>query len=172
MRVPGFLLAGDAPITDRVTVAVWHEVDQRVDGETTTLTFHTTPIEVDRPTEGTVDVDVTCLECRRPVSLRIVDLATARRRRIGSMLGPAMVLLALPLWFGGIAGLGALDLPGGTLTVVSTVLSVIWIMCKLADRAGCDPDGVTILPSDDWRHRLGSGSASVTTLEERPYSSM
>jgi hypothetical protein len=155
------------PVLDRSTVALWHEVGRRTRDDRTTTVFHTTPITVGRPERGTVETAVSCRVCREPVRVRVVDAATARRRRLyGAVLVRGQLLLALALVCAVAVALAALGVrlePGwaGVLAGLALVLPVLLGALGLAEWAERRAVGVTILRPADARHLLGSGASAV-----------
>jgi hypothetical protein len=99
----------------RSTVALWHEVGRRTRDDTTATVYRTTPITVGRPERGAVEAAVSCRVCRRPVRVRVVDAATARRRRRwGTLLVRSQFVLALVLVCAEVTGLAAFDVRLGS----------------------------------------------------------
>jgi hypothetical protein len=151
----------------RSTVALWHEVGRRTRDDTTATVHHTTPIPVGRPERGAVETAVSCRVCRKPVRVRVVDAATARRRRLwGRLLVRGQFLLALILVCAEVTGLAALGVRlgsgfTGVLAGLAIVLPVLLSALGLAEWAERRADGVTILRPGDGRHLLGSGGSRV-----------
>ena len=149
------------------TVALWHEVGRRTRDDTTATVYHTTPITVGRPARGAVDTAVACRVCCEPVRLRVVDAATARRRRLyGTLLVRGQWLLALALVVAEVTGLGALGVRlesgfPGVLAGLAIVLPVLLSVLGFAEWAERRADGVTIVRPADARHLLGSGASAV-----------
>lgn len=164
--------SGNGP--DRLAVALWHEVGRHVADDITTTVFRTTPIGVLRPTRGTTDAEVTCRVCRAPVPVRVVDGATARRRRLYGttlrwgqyLLAPALLCtVAMTLASMGLRlGSGLPAVLGWLVVVLPVMLSVLW----LAEWAERRADGVTILRPGDATHRVGPHRSAVVTLPTLP----
>jgi hypothetical protein len=157
----------DEPVPDRSTVALWHEVGRRTRDDTTATVYRTTPITVGRPERGAVEAAVSCRVCRRPVRVRVVDAATARRRRRwGTLLVRSQFVLALVLVCAEVTGLAAFDVRLGSgfpglLAGLALVLPVLLSALGLAEWAERRAGGVTILRPGDGRHLLGSGGSEV-----------
>ena len=169
MRIPTWLLAGDAPVLDRLDLAVWHEVGRRTRDDRVTTVYRTTPMGGVRPPHGATRAEVTCRVCREPVRLRVVDVARARRRRAwGNLLVPVQFPLALALVCAEVVGLTALGVrlgagPAGVFGWLVLVLPVVLAVLGLAERARRRGHGVTILGPRDARHTLGSAATAVAT---------
>ena len=154
-------------LVDHSTVALWHEVGRRTRDDTTSTVFHTTPITVGRPTRGIVEAAVACRVCCAPVRVRVVDAATARRRRIcGTLLARGQLVLALVLVGAEVMGLAALGVRlgsgfPGVLTGLALVLPVLLAVLGVVEWAERRADGVTILGPADPRHLRGGGAAGV-----------
>jgi hypothetical protein len=171
------LRSGAEPIATTVSVAVWHEIGCRVRNDRTATVYHTTPIEVVRPIRGTADAEVICRVCRELVPVRVVDVATARRRRIcGDVLGWGQYILAPVLLCAVVMALASVGLRLGSglpavlawlVVVLPVLLSVLGFTEWAQHRAG----GVTILRAGDARHRIGSGSSPMVTLPAHATSS-
>ena len=154
-------------LSNDLTVALWHEVGRRTRDDTTSTVFHTTPITVGRPARGLVEAAVDCRVCCAPVRVRVVDAATARRRRIcGMLLARGQFVLALVLVGAEVAGLTALGVRLGSgfpavLAGLALVLPVLLAVLGFVEWAERRADGVTILGPADPRHLLGSGASPV-----------
>jgi hypothetical protein len=111
------------------------------------------------------------------VPVRVVDVATARRRRIcGEVLGWGQYILAPALLCAVVMALASLGLrlgsgPAAVLAWLVVVLPVLLSVLGFAEWAQDRADGVTILRNRDARHRIGSGGAPVVTLPAHPTSS-
>ena len=175
MRAPKWLLDGDEPITDRVTAALWHEVGRHDDRDTITRTYHTTPIEAARRDRGATDVAVVCRVCHERVPLRVVDGASARRRRVVSRALPvAWVLLTGILLVaadevadsrGLLPASGAWGIVAGLVVFFGVGMSTMWLT-SVADPGA---DGVVVLAPGRARrrHLIGSDRSAVVTVEEQ-----
>lgn len=171
------LRSGDEAIAPTVTLAVWHEVGRRIRDDRAATVYHTTPIELARPTRGTADAEVTCRVCGEAVPVRVVDVATARRRRIcGEVLAWGQYILAPVLLCAVVMALASwgLRLGSGVAAVLAwlvVVLPVLLSVLGFAEWAQHQADGVTILRHRDARHRIGSGGSPVVTLPAHATSS-
>jgi hypothetical protein len=160
-------------VSSPTTIALWHEIGRRTRDDTTATVYHTTPITVGRPQRGAVEAAVSCRVCRRPVRVRVVDAATARRRRrFGTLLVRGQFLLALVLVGAEVAGLAVLGVRlgsgfPGVLAGLAVVLPVLLAALGLAEWAERRADGVTILRPGDGRHLLGSGASRVVLSRGR-----
>ena len=149
------------------SVALWHEVGRRTRDDTTATVFHTTPITVGRPARGAVEAAVACRVCCAAVRVRVVDAATARRRRIwGTLLARGQFVLALLLVAAEVTGLAALGVRleagfPGVLAGLAIVLPVLLAVLGCAEWAERRAVGVTILQPGDGRHLLGSDASAV-----------
>ena len=156
----------------RPPLALWHEVGRRTENDLTRTVYRTTPIELSHPVRGATDARITCRVCRVPVQVRVVDLATARRRRLWStLLVPGQFLLALALVGSEVGTLASLGLRMGSglpavLAWLVVVLPVMLSVLGFAEWAQRRATGVTILGPPDARHTLGSGAAAVVTSRQ------